>query len=157
MVFAAVRIASRRSSAAVTSVPAGKRKPWVVSMVTPMPPSASRLLDTDGAHFLHVSQASEAFLHAVLLEGAHAVVEALRQHLGDARVLLDQLFQLVGGDQELMQAAASLEARVAALVAADRLVERKLALVIAVGLDPVLVDRLHRALRVGLEARGVHQ
>src|SRR3954471_7729917 len=140
-----------RSSAAVGATPPGNRKACVPSKV------ALTLLDADGANFLDMGDAGEALLHAVLLERAHAVLEALRQHLGDARVLLDQLLQLVGGDQELVQAAAALEARVAALVAADRLVEGKLALVVPVGLDPVLVDRLHRALRVGLEAHGVHQ
>src|SRR5215212_9204161 len=109
------------------------------------------LLDADRAHFLHMSHAHQALLHAVLLERAHAVFQALREHIGDARVLLDQLLQLVGGDQQLVQAAASLEARAAALVAADRLVEGELALVVAVGLDPVLVERCHRQLGVGRE------
>src|SRR3954469_6981136 len=115
------------------------------------------LLDADRADFLDVRRTREAFLHAVLLQSTHAVLEALRQHLSDARVLLDELLQLVGGNQELVQAAASLETRAAAFVAADRLVEGELALVIAVVLDPVLVDRLHGAIRVSLEARGAHQ
>src|SRR5438874_5584232 len=146
MVFAAVRIASSRrlmsrsaesdapiafswsrrwttSSAAVTSAPAGKRRPCVLSI------ALTTSFDADGAHFLHVGHAREAFLHAVLLQRPHAVLEALRQHLGDPRVLLDQLLQLVGGDQQLVQAAAAFEARAAALVAADRLVEGELALV----------------------------
>src|SRR5438067_1818353 len=145
-----------RSSAAVTRAPAGNRKPCVLSMLALIStPGAS--LDTDGAHFLHMGHAHQAFLHAVLLERAHAVLEALGQHFCHARVLLDQLLQLVGGDQELMQAAAPLEAGAAALVAADRLVEHELAPFIAVGLDPVLVDGLHRTLRVGLEPRRAHQ
>src|SRR5688572_23684326 len=128
-----------RSSAGVAPARAAKRRPCVVSI-------RSTLLDADRAYFLHVSDARQAFLHAVLLERAHAVLQALRQHLGDARVLLDQLLQLVGGDQELVQAAASLEAGVAAFVAAHRLVEGELALVVAVLLDPLAVHRLHRAL-----------
>src|SRR5437867_821067 len=179
MVFAAVRIASSnrlmsrsaeseapiafswsrrwtRSSAAVTSAPAGKRRPCVLSMLA-LISTAGASLDADRAHFLHVGDAHQAFFHAVLLERAHAVLEALCQHLGDARVLLDQLLQLVGGDQELVQAAASLEARAAALVAAYGLVEGKLSLVVAVELHPILVDRFHRALRIGLETRGIHQ
>src|SRR6185436_18364330 len=115
------------------------------------------LFDADGAYFFHVGDAHQALLHAVLLERAHPVLQALRQHVGDARVLLDQFLQLVRGDQELVQTAASLEARAAALVAAHRLVERELALVVAVVLDPLLVDRLHCAFRVGLEARRRHQ
>src|SRR6267142_5640123 len=163
MVFAAVRIASSwrlmsrsaesdapiafswsrrwaRSSAAVTSAPAGKRRPWVLSI-----DALTVLLDADGAHFLHVGHAHQALLHAVLLERAHPVLQALGEHVRDARVFLDQLLQLVGGDQELVQAAASLESRAAALVAAHRLVERELALVVAVLLDPFLVDRFHLA------------
>src|SRR3954447_14837589 len=174
MVFAAVRIASSRrlmsrsaesdapiafsrsrrcarSSAAAGATPPGNRKACVPSKV------ALTLLDADGANFLDMGDAGEALLHAVLLERAHAVLEALRQHFGDARVLLDQLLQLVGGDEQLVQAAAALEAGAAALVAADRLVERQLAPFIAVRLDPFLVDGLHRTLRIGLEARRVHQ
>src|SRR5918911_1391076 len=174
MVFAAVRIASSsrlmsrsaeseapmafswsrrcaRSSAAVGAAPPGKRNACVPSTV------ALTLFDADRANFLDVRDAGQALLHAVLLERPHAVLQALRQHLGDARVLLDQLLQLVGGNEELVQAAAPFEARAAALVAAHRLVEGELAPVIAVRLHPVLVDRLHRALGVGLEARGVHQ
>src|SRR3954470_9436005 len=134
-----------RSSAAVSRAPNGRRSPVVVSI------DALTLLEADGAHFLHVRDAGEALLHAVLLEGAHAVVQALGEHLGDAGMLLDQLLQLVGGDQELVQATAPLEAGTAALVAAHRLVEGELALVVAVVLDPFLVYAFHRALRVGLE------
>src|SRR5512135_1413523 len=113
MVFAAVRIASSsrlmsrsaeseapiafswsrrwtRSSAAVSSAPVGKRRPWVLSIDALM--FAMRvLLDADGAYFLHMRDAGEAFFHAVLLERAHAVVEALRKHFGHPGVLLDQL------------------------------------------------------------------
>src|SRR3954462_15095944 len=174
MVFAAVRIASSRrlmsrsaesdapiafsrsrrcarSSAAVGATPPGNRKACVPSKV------ALTLLDADGANFLDMGDAGEALLHAVLLERAHAVLEALRQHFGDARVLLDQLLQLVGGDEQLVQAAAALHAGASALVAAHRLVELQLALVVAVQLDPVLVHRLHGPFRVGLEARGIHE
>src|SRR5689334_12502266 len=176
MVFAAVRIASSRrlmsrsaesdapiafswsrrwarSSAALTRAPAGNRRPWVLSIEALIATS----LDADGAYFLHVGDAGQALLHAVLLQRPHAVVQALREHLGDAGMLLDQLFQLVGSDQELVQSAASLEARAAALVAAHRLVQGELALVVAVVLDPLLVDALHRAFRIGLEFRGSHQ
>ena len=57
---------------------------------------------------------------------------AVREHLGDARVLLDQLLHRVGADQQLVQADAALVAGAAALVAAHRRVERELALVVAV-------------------------
>src|SRR5689334_15051909 len=140
-----------RSSAAVGATPPGKRNACVPSRV------ALTLFDADRAHFLDVRDAGEALLHAVLLQGAHAVLEALGEHLGHPRVLLDQLFQLVRGDEQLVKTAAALEAGAAALVAADRLVERELALVVAVVLDPVLVDRLHGAFRIGLELRRVHE
>src|SRR4051812_13720365 len=125
-----------RSSAAVGAVPAAKRSAWVVSIT-------AGSLDTDGAHFLDVGYAHQALLHAVLLQRAHAILEALGKHGRDARMLLDQLFQGVGGDKQFVQAAPALEAAAAALVAADRLVKRQLALVVAVELDPVLVDLLH--------------
>src|SRR5690349_24012261 len=149
MVFAAVRIASSsrlmsrsaesdapmafswsrrwtRSSAAV-GAPCGKSKACVPSMAALI----GRLFNAHGAHFLDVRDAGEALFHAVLLQRPHAVFEALRQHLGDTRMFLDQLFQLVGGDQELVQAAAALESRAAAFVAAHRLVKRELAPVVA--------------------------
>src|SRR5687767_1123160 len=160
MVFAAVRMDSRsrlmsrsadrdapmalscsrrwpRSSAAVGGAPPGRRSPWVVSSRLLMVGRASTsLLDADGADFLHVRHAHQALLHAVLLQRAHTVLEALRQHGGDARMLLDQLLQRIGRDEQLVQAAAALEAAAAALVAAHRLVEGELALLVAVGLHP---------------------
>src|SRR5689334_16718262 len=176
MVFAAVRIASSRrlmsrsaesdapiafswsrrcarSSTALTRAPAGNRRPWVLSIDALIATS----LDADGAYFLHVGDAGQALLHAVLLQRPHAVVQALPEHLGNAGMLLDELLQLVRGDQQLVQAAAPLEAGAAAFVAAHRLVEAKLALVVAVVLDPLLVDRLHRAFWIGLEPSRRHQ
>src|SRR5437868_6361340 len=100
-----------RSSAPVGAEPPAKRRPWVVSSI---------LFNADRAHFLDVRDAGEALLHAVLLQRAHAVLEALGEDLRDACVLLDQLLDLVVGDQQLVQAAAPLEAAVAALVAAHR-------------------------------------
>src|SRR5262245_31292079 len=137
-----------RSSAPVGAEPPAKRSPWVVSSI---------LLNAHRAHFLDMGQAGEALLHPVLLQGAHAVLEALGEDVGDPGVLLDQLLQPVVRDEQLVQAHAALEAAVAALLAADRLVEGKLALVVAVDPDPLLVHRLHRALGIGLEAAGVHQ
>src|SRR5688572_15403673 len=121
-----------RSSAAVGALPPANCRAWVVFSIT-----ERGSLDADRAHFLDVRHPGQALLHAVLLQGAHAVLEGLRQHLGDAGVLLDQLLQLVGGDQQLVQAAAPLEAAAAALVAAHRLVEGELAFLVAVALHPV--------------------
>src|SRR5688500_2124127 len=78
-----------RSSAGLDAAPPPNRKPCVVSMrFTP-----AFLLHTDGADFLHVGHPHQALLHAVLLEGSHALLEADGEHLGDARVLLDGLLQ----------------------------------------------------------------
>src|ERR1700704_3538891 len=87
------------------------------------------LLDANGPHFLHVRHSHEALLHSVLLEGAHSVVERLGEHFSHSGMLLDQLLQPVGGDQQLVQTATAFEAGVAALVATRRLVEGELSLV----------------------------
>src|SRR4030095_11510410 len=79
-----------RSSAPVGADPPANRRPWVVSSI---------LLNADRAHFLDVGKARQALLHPVLLQRAHTVLEALRQDVGDARMLLDQLLQLVVGDE----------------------------------------------------------
>jgi hypothetical protein len=102
-----------------------------------------------------VGDAGEALLHAVLLERPHAGIERDREHLGDARLLGDQLLERVGRDQKLVQAAAALKAAAAALVAADRLVHDQLALLVAVVLHPLAIDAFHRRLRVLLEGGGL--
>src|SRR5207237_165500 len=119
--------ATRRWCSAGPAAGPGRRPPSARRRRESESPVSSRclrpwpwLLDADGPHFFDVRDPGEALFHAVLLERAQAVVQALREHLGDARVLLDQLLQFVGGDQELVQAAAAFEARAAALVAADR-------------------------------------
>src|SRR5262245_803551 len=92
-----------RSSAAVAAAPMNLRRVESRSSLIYVGMFTSAfLLDADGAHFLDVRDPGEALLHAVLLQGAHVVLEALRQHVGHARVLLDQLLQLVGGDQQLV-------------------------------------------------------
>src|SRR4051812_27445279 len=139
---------SPRSSAPVGADPPANRRPWVVSSI---------LLNADRAHFLDVSETCEALLHPVLLQGAHAVLEALGEDIGHAGVFLDQLLQLVVGDEQLVEAHAALEAAAAALVAARRLVKGELAFVVAIDSYPFLVHRLHRALGIGLEARRVHE
>src|SRR5207302_5917271 len=116
-----------------------------------------RSLDADRADFLDMGNPCEALLHAVLLQRAHALLHGDGEHLGDARMLLDALFQSVARDEQLVQAAAPLQAAAATLVATDRLEKRQMALVAAVGLHPVLVARLHRALRVRLEPGRAHQ
>src|SRR6185503_16144545 len=78
----------------------------------------------------------------------------------DARMLLDELLQRIGRDQQLVQAEPALEAAAAALLAGlglGRAVQRKLALVVAVQTQPILVDALDARLRVFLERARVHQ
>src|SRR5512134_469991 len=80
---------TRSSAAARTSVP--KRSAWVPSRVLLMRSGrGAASLDADRAHFLDVRDARQALLHAVLLEGAHALLQADGQDVGDARVLLDR-------------------------------------------------------------------
>src|SRR4051812_43339402 len=78
-----------RSSSAL-GAKSDSRSPTVLSVMVllmPRPPDplfVPLLLDADGAHFLHVRHAGQAFLHPVLLQCAHPVLEALREHLGVA-------------------------------------------------------------------------
>src|SRR5436853_2888474 len=141
MVFAATRIDSSsrlmsRSAESEAPIAFNCSSLTMRSPSLPMPGAATRgicevsarllmsaLFNADRAHFLHVRHSHEAFFHAVLLEGAHAVLQALREHLRHARVFLDELLQLVGSDEQLMQAVAPLEAGAAALVAADGPIE----------------------------------
>src|SRR5512134_991845 len=101
-------------------------------------PGEGTSLDADRPHFLDVGDPHQALLHAVLLERAHALLQADGEHLGHARMLLDRLLQAIRGDEQLVQAAAPLEAAAAALVAAHGLVEGELALVAAVEPHPLL-------------------
>src|SRR5688572_18818769 len=60
------------------------------------------LLDADRAHLVHVGDALQHLLHAVLLQRAHAVVERGRHDLRYARMLLDQLLDQVAAEQQLV-------------------------------------------------------
>src|SRR5262245_60556883 len=95
-------------------------------------------LDTDRPHLLDVGDASQYLLDAVLLQRAHAVVQARREHLGHPRMVLDVLLDPVRADQELVQADPALVARVAADVATLRGVEDDLAFLVAELLRPLL-------------------
>src|SRR3989337_2593980 len=79
-----------RASAALRPA-AEKPSAWVVSRVRLMrSPGGAGSLDADRAHFLDVRDPQQAFLQAVLLQRAHPLLQAHRQYLGHARVLLDQ-------------------------------------------------------------------
>ena len=71
-----------------------------------------------------------------ILRVQHAFLERYREDLGDAGVLLDQLLDRVGADEQLVQARAALVPAAAADVAALRLVELEVGLAEAVVLLP---------------------
>src|SRR5687767_9685662 len=84
-----------RSSPA--SAAASSRRPWVCSAgKLLMRARAPRSLDADRTHFLHAGHARQALLHAILLQGAHALLERHRDQLRHARLLGDELLQRVG-------------------------------------------------------------
>src|SRR5690349_3526180 len=116
MVLAAVRIASSRrsmsrsaesdapmalswsrrctrSSAPSGTTPPGKRNSCVASKLALTGPC---LLDADRAHFLDVRHPGQALLQAILLQGAHAFLQADGEHLRHPRMLLDGLLEAVG-------------------------------------------------------------
>jgi hypothetical protein len=96
------------------------------------------LFDTNGAYLLHVGNTHQHFLDAVLLQGAHAVLQRGRHHFRDACVLLDVLFKRVGAHQQLMQAHPPLVTTATADFTAHRIVDHQLAALAAVIGDPVL-------------------
>src|SRR5574340_445516 len=106
------------------------------------------LLDTDCAYLVHIGDALQDFLHAVLLQGMHAVFKTDSQQLGDARMFLDRLLDSIGADQEFVQNDAPAIDGAGAFFAAARLIQRELPLVIREQLDPFFVERLGRGSRV---------
>src|SRR5688500_8759903 len=109
MVLAAVRMLSSRrlmarSAESEAPISLSSRRPWVCSAgKLLMRARAPRSLDADRTHFLHAGHARQALLHAILLQGAHALLERHRDQLRHARLLGDELLQRVGGDQQLVQ------------------------------------------------------
>src|SRR5580765_6508672 len=74
----------------------------------------SRLLDRDGLDLTEVGETAERLEDAVLHERGHALGLGLLQHLGHARLRLDEPLHLVGRDEELVDTQA---AAIAGLVA----------------------------------------
>src|SRR3989338_913363 len=62
----------------------------------------SMLLDTNSADLMHVGDALQYFLHAVLLQGVHAIFEADGQQFGDARMFLNRLLHRISANQQLV-------------------------------------------------------
>src|SRR5688500_19389557 len=86
----------RRPRSSPASAAASSRRPWVCSAgKLLMRTRAPRSLDADRAHFLDAGGTGEALLHAVLLQSPHAALHRHDEHLGDARLLGEQLVQRV--------------------------------------------------------------
>src|SRR4051812_35100657 len=69
------------------------------------------LLDADGTHHLQVGEAHHDFFHAVHLQSAHACRHCGNEDFRYARTLLDQLLDVVVGDQQFVQTDAALVPR----------------------------------------------
>src|SRR5262245_8846157 len=128
--FAATRIFSRRwsmffswDSAEPISLSCSRRRNRSSSVST-FPPGGrpdfwrrrTALLYADCPHLRHVGDALKHFFDPVHLQGAHAFFQGDGEDLGDAGVLLDELLEVIGGDQQLVQADPPLVAGVAARV-----------------------------------------
>src|SRR5712691_4205805 len=85
------------------------------------PPSG--LFYCDRLHLPEVRQTRERLQNAVLHERRHALRLRDGDHLGHARLVLDEALQLVGGDEELVDACAAAVAGVVAAPAALASVE----------------------------------
>src|SRR5471032_3105106 len=96
-----------RSSAAVAASPEN-RSAWVLSNLPLILSGRALLLDANRAHLLHVSEPHHDLVHAVHLQGRHPLFDGFDEQVGDARSLLDELLNRIGGNHEFMQARAAL-------------------------------------------------
>src|SRR5690242_16359000 len=103
---------------------------------------------------MHVGHALQHFFYAVLLQRAHTLVQRRREHVGYAGALLDQLLDRIGTEQELVQPDPAFVTGAAARLAANRRVERELALVVGKSLGPFTIDGLVRSLGITLPGIG---
>ena len=103
-----------------------------------------------------IRRAQHHLFHAVHLQGAHAAGHGRDEDLGDAGTFLNELLDFIVGDQQFVQADSALVAGLVALVAPDRLVETQPP-VLAIGLDPALVQLLGFARVVGFPRGRVAQ
>jgi len=74
------------------------------------------LLDRDGFHFFEGGVALQAFLNPVLHEGCHAVLDSGMHHFFRLGFRLNQAFELVCSQQQLVQRYASFEAGTVAVL-----------------------------------------
>src|SRR5882762_3910823 len=115
------------------------------------------LLDTDRAHLRHIGNSLKYLFDPVHLQGSHAFLETDRKDIRDTRVLLDQLPEGIGGDQQFMQADPAFVAGITAGVAALGPIEGEVAFVAGVASRQIPVDVLVGGLGVSLERPGVEQ
>ena len=79
---------------------------------------------------MYISDAGQDFLYAILLQGAHAVIQCSSKHIRNACVFLNVLLDSVGAHHQFMQAYPAAIAGAGAIIASDWLIQRKLPLVI---------------------------
>src|SRR5712691_12193661 len=115
------------------------------------------LLDADRAHLRHIGNSLKHLFDPVHLQGPHAFLETDRKDFRDTGVLLDQLLDGIGGDQQLMQADPALVTGITAGLAALGPIEGELASVAGIALRQIPVDVLVSGLGVPLERPGVEQ
>src|SRR3989441_505895 len=124
------------------------RKPLLRS-AEPTPPSP-QLLDRDGFDLAEVREALERLEHAVLDERRYPLEPCQRQHLGDARLGLDEPLHLVGGEEELVNGRAPPETALGATHAALAPVEdERLVVRVAELRERVLPVRLRELVELG--------
>ena len=108
--------------------------------------AAGGLLEGDGLHLLEVGETVERLEHAVLHERRHALVLGDLDHLGHARLGLDELLHRIGGDQHLVDGRAPAVAGVVAGGAALAAMEDEVGVVVEVEVlelvGPVGLDQL---------------
>src|SRR5882757_1076705 len=170
IVLAARRIFSSRwsmsfswDSAAPISLSCSRRRKRSSTVSKCNPRSGQRpawsepLLDADRAHLRHIGNSLKYFFDPVHLQGSHAFLEADRKDFRDTRVLLDQLLDGIGSDQQFMQADPAFVTGTAARLAALGAVEGELTSVAGIAFSQIPVDVLVSGLGVPLERPGVEQ
>src|SRR5206468_171389 len=115
----------------------------------PPPRPRPGLLNSDSFDLAEVSKPADALEHAILDERGHPFGLRVRQHLGDARLGLDEPLHLVGRDEQLVDggpaAVAGLAARAAALPAVEH---ERLVVFVALG-QRGLAERLRELVVLG--------
>ena len=99
---------------------------------------------------MHVGNALQDLLDAVLLQRPHAFGKRGGNDFHYPRVFLDVFLDCIGAHQQLVQAYPPLVAGAAADVASNRRIQLELSLFVGKLPGPIAVDSLVRGLRVAL-------